>query len=379
MKLICPKCQYTGLVDATDEGVLCARCGASMDQLLWSGSPASTLTTATAAAIAVAPQRLMENQNAYAPSAETGFDDVLEIPSPTRAAEPTAEQMLVLEDVIPEQELHAADYVIEPHVTATDEGTNALTLPGQGVHKASPEATALAVEDHSLAGGPPQVYGGTQTSSFDYEGGRVWLRVAPLLLLIGAVVFFALYYLGNRISLGGRSQETAATSPTVLPETQSAAPTQAPAESASPARQAADAPAQTAARQETEPPVEKPAAEAPKAEPPKTEPPRQESKPPATVAATAAPVPPVASQATGNFTVQVGSYNNSAQADERAGRLRSSGVEARVVQALIPGRGTWYRVQAGRFSSHEDAARYAAELKGKGATDSFLITDFQGQ
>jgi cell division protein FtsN len=240
----------------------------------------------------------------------------------------------------------------------------------------------------------PQVYGGAQTSSFDYEGGRTWLRIAPVLLLLGALVFFALYYLGNRVGVRDRPQ-SAATTQEAQPETQSAAPAIAVPENSQNASQSAQPvessaavatePAQSSAaasKEETPKPAEKPMAETAKQEskPPETVPPATPDAPVAsTVAPAAATTATVAEQGTGNFTVQVGSYNNVAQADERAARLRSSGIEARVVRAEIPRRGTWYRVQAGRFAKQTEAARYATELKGKGATDDFVITSVQSQ
>ena len=49
-------------------------------------------------------------------------------------------------------------------------------------------------------------------------------------------------------------------------------------------------------------------------------------------------------------------------------------VEARVVKAEIPGKGTWYRVQIGGFKSREEATNYANQLKGKGALQDYIIT-----
>jgi cell division protein FtsN len=217
-----------------------------------------------------------------------------------------------------------------------------------------------------------------------------------MLLLLGSLVFFALYYLGNRVGVRDRPQEAAATQD-AQPDTQSAATattTTTVPENSQNASQSSARPAESIAAVTTEPARSGPAAlkdEAPKpVEKPTAETLKTEAKPPATIAApnatatapaiATAPAPPaVADQGTGSFTVQVGSYNNAAQADERVSRLRSSGVEAQVVRAEIPRRGTWYRVQAGRFANHTEAARYATELKGKGATDDFVITSVQSQ
>jgi cell division septation protein DedD len=332
----------------------------------------------------------MENQNAYAPSAEPSFDDVLEIPTPLRSAQPVTDQMLVLEEVIPAQDYWTDDEIPDSQIEFTDDRDDSISdREGEHIHPA--EASALDADKSQLAG--PQVYGASQTSSFDYEGGRAWLRIAPVLLLLGALVFFALYYLGNRVGVRDKSQDVAATQAQSEPQSATAPAAAAVPENSQNASQSAQPVESIAATTTTEPapttpvalkeeapkPAEKPVAETAKPEP---QPPVTVAAPPAVVATTApaaTTTAPVSDQSAGNFTVQVGSYNNSAQADERVSRLRSSGIEARVIRAEIPRRGTWYRVQAGRFASQTEAARYATELKGKGATDDFVVTSAQNQ
>lgn len=81
----------------------------------------------------------------------------------------------------------------------------------------------------------------------------------------------------------------------------------------------------------------------------------------------------------GNFTIQVGSYNNSAQAAERVASLKAAGFDARVAEVEIPKRGTWYRVQTGRFESRDEAARYSVQMRAKGAAESVMITEVQSK
>jgi cell division septation protein DedD len=81
----------------------------------------------------------------------------------------------------------------------------------------------------------------------------------------------------------------------------------------------------------------------------------------------------------GNFTVQVGSYSDGAQAQERAVGLKSAGFDARVLSIQLPRRGTWYRVQAGRFGTREEAARYALQLREKKLAAESIITEIQDQ
>jgi cell division protein FtsN len=83
--------------------------------------------------------------------------------------------------------------------------------------------------------------------------------------------------------------------------------------------------------------------------------------------------------ARGNFTVQVGSYSDSSQAEERAAALRSAGFDARIVPVQLPRRGTWYRVQAGRFGTREEAASYGQRLRTQKLAAETIVTETQNQ
>lgn len=400
MKLICPNCHYQRPVDAAADARLsssCARCGTPLEQLLWPGLQSPLLQTSTtadpaAAPVAVVDQGIMENQNAYAPSAESFGEDVLEIPRPLRSTQHAGEQLLVLEDVIPVPAAHELSpweedtdpqmldgIASEPDTLLSDDDDDEITLM-------SPSSSESGIGRNRLAG--TDVFVAAKPPAPDYEGYRAWVRIAPLLLLLGALAFFSLYYLGNRMGEGGQeTAQNAANNPATQPETQAVAPTTTSSQSVESAQPPATAqPSESSvvgASAETQKPDQKSKVEAAKTEAP----PAVIAAPPAAAPVAAAPVvtaaapstasSPVIAQAVGNFTVQVGSYNDAAQAEERAGRLRSSGIEARVVRAEIPRRGIWYRVQAGRFASQEDASRYAVEIKGKGATDAFIITAAQ--
>lgn len=80
-----------------------------------------------------------------------------------------------------------------------------------------------------------------------------------------------------------------------------------------------------------------------------------------------------ASDAGGKFTVQVGSFSVESQANERISALRAAGFDARSTAVQIPGRGTWYRVQVGRFREREDASKTAAQLREKGAAAGSMV------
>lgn len=80
-----------------------------------------------------------------------------------------------------------------------------------------------------------------------------------------------------------------------------------------------------------------------------------------------------ASDADGKFTVQVGSFNVESQANERISSLRAAGFDARSTVVQLPGRGTWYRVQVGRFRERDTASKTAAQLREKGAAPSSMV------
>jgi cell division septation protein DedD len=95
-------------------------------------------------------------------------------------------------------------------------------------------------------------------------------------------------------------------------------------------------------------------------------------------ASSPASTPQQAATATaGKVTIQIGSYNESGQAEERVASLKSAGYEARSVAVEIPKRGTWYRVQSGRFVSRDEAERYGKQLREKGIVSSYITTDVQ--
>ena len=82
-------------------------------------------------------------------------------------------------------------------------------------------------------------------------------------------------------------------------------------------------------------------------------------------------------EAGAQFTVQVGSFNVESQANERISSLRAAGCDARSTAVEIPGRGTWHRVQVGRFREREEAAKVAAQLREKAAASGSMVVALQ--
>jgi len=74
----------------------------------------------------------------------------------------------------------------------------------------------------------------------------------------------------------------------------------------------------------------------------------------------------------GRYTLNIASFRNKGNADQLIKELGDKGYEAFVEKANIPGKGTWYRVAVGRFSSRGEALAFARGLKEKGVTYSFV-------
>ena len=214
-------------------------------------------------------------------------------------------------------------------------------------------------------------------NEFRTRSGLRVMRTSPLILISCGVVFAALIFLLDlRAQVDARAAQetgvsrTASNSPAksqtapanVRQETvQANVPTAAPSPSATPApTQEAASPAsqnndEELARQQSAPAAGQP---------------DNEGKASGVEASRAEP-----SAAEGNYTLQVGSFNDLAEASERVAKLGSLGISAYVAKVEIPKRGIWYRVQTGSFSSREEAARYGAQLRSRGSVADFIITE----
>lgn len=67
-----------------------------------------------------------------------------------------------------------------------------------------------------------------------------------------------------------------------------------------------------------------------------------------------------------SFVLQVGSFQNPADADQRKARLALMGLEASVEPAELPDRGTWYRVRLGPFKSLSEVNHVRSQLAQNG-------------
>lgn len=249
-----------------------------------------------------------------------------------------------------------------------------LYLPQIESFSESPESlNALLVMDEA-----------TETAYKKSSGLRV-LRTSPIILAFCGIVFISLIFL---MDFTARDRNRAAT----VSRTSSASPAkvenlpvsneharQVPANAPAPA---AAAPQPSVAPAAQSPSAVQSASPAPASNVAENETARQQPAPSlgastnngAGAAQVNTPLP-AESEGEGGFTLQVGSFNAQAEADGRVAKLVSLGVRAYVVRVEIPKRGTWYRLYVGRFGSREEAGRYGAQLRGKGAVADFIVAE----
>jgi cell division protein FtsN len=75
----------------------------------------------------------------------------------------------------------------------------------------------------------------------------------------------------------------------------------------------------------------------------------------------------------GGYQLQVSSFRTEGEADQFAAQLRARNHKAYVVEAHVPGRGTWYRVRIGPFPSQHAAASYRAGFEGREHVVPFIV------
>ncbi|MDP1824648.1 MAG: SPOR domain-containing protein [Archangium sp.] len=84
--------------------------------------------------------------------------------------------------------------------------------------------------------------------------------------------------------------------------------------------------------------------------------------------------PPTETAADGAWTVQLSAYQDRAEADRFAAGLRDKGYAPYIVEATIPGKGTWFRVRMGRFGTKEAASRYMDDFRRETSMNAIVTT-----
>lgn len=82
--------------------------------------------------------------------------------------------------------------------------------------------------------------------------------------------------------------------------------------------------------------------------------------------------PAVPTAAKGNYTLQLSAAPSRPEADRFAANLRSKGYAPYVVEAQVPGKGTWFRVRLGRFASRDAAQRYLTDFRRETKMEAFV-------
>lgn len=79
------------------------------------------------------------------------------------------------------------------------------------------------------------------------------------------------------------------------------------------------------------------------------------------------------------FTVQLGAFNKSEEAEALIAQLAAAGFTARLDRQPARKNKTWYRVQTGLFATHDEAAAYGQQLLAQKAAPTFIIAEVEAQ
>jgi cell division septation protein DedD len=75
----------------------------------------------------------------------------------------------------------------------------------------------------------------------------------------------------------------------------------------------------------------------------------------------------------GGYQLQVSSFRTQAEAQGFADQLRARSHKAYVVEAHVPGRGTWFRVRIGPFQSQHTASQYRVAFEAREHVVPFIV------
>jgi len=327
------------------------------------------------------------------------FEDVLALPDERDEATPGAparDYVLEVEEVFvappepaaePELELLAApepEFAPEFAAEPAPEPETAAPFVAPEPEGAAPVAFAAAEADAEQQS--PQVFAVEEADAAEspklavmpppapvpdgYAVGLRVMRIAPVWLLLSSVGFLSILLLLSWASQpipqtvavaaqpSAQAQRNEASNNSPIKPQAPVLPAERPAQPAQPAQQAQpEAPAQPA-------PAAQPAQPAPQAAP----------QPAAQPAAPAQPAQPKPLEG-GKFAVQVASFKDASEANERVSQLRAAGFDAEAVAVEIPNRGLWHRVICGRARTREEASSLGAQLRSKGAVKEVMITE----
>ncbi len=399
MRITCPKCQFKGLIDTAplvvETQVACVRCGITFEAVLLEGEVQAFLLANDDEEEDSRAQEIAHNAAAQIMTeADTEAEDVLALPQPHEAVYQMDEPAPAFEDVLTVWgagvESSASEYALANEAEERAEEQAAVLEVAAVLEEAEAQPfveaqlpQTVAAEDDETSFKFGQSAGAPTADYARQNTGMRLMRISPVWLLACGMTFISVIVFSNQFAKPAEAEQHVASN-YAAPSNQSAnqslsqpqaAPALANSAAASTSAQV-EAPASVESKAQSVAAEEKSDAKAqaePQREAGQSVAPAVETKQDEKVAA-----PQSMSEKAGGLTLQLGSYNVIEQANERLATLRAKGFEARVVAVELPKRGTWYRVQAGRFGSREEATRYGNEMKAKGAADNFIVTDAQG-
>ena len=386
MRIICPKCELKGQVDvaptAAKTRIACVRCTTTFDAVLVDGEiqvllPQAGQATATIESV-VSEVRSGSDISAtvaeFASTPETAHGNQFDA------------SLQVEESPVPADDFSASSADLMMEATVETAGVETMQAAPQEIsHELTPRDVEMPVDEMSDAA--QDFVAEVEPPKFDYASkvgrppsdvfgmGVRLMRVSPAWLLLAGLSFISFIVFCNWLIKPTAQPEDMAR---LTAATNNHATNQSVNRIAAPASTAQSPVNTQVGQRSSDSGVAYIAAEAKQAMPPAAAPsvetaeakPAVEEKP-----ATSAKLAGDAKE--GKVTIQVGSYNAVAEADARVANLKSAGFEARSVVVEIPKRGTWYRVQSGRFVSRDEAERYGKQLRDKGVVSSFITTDVQ--
>lgn len=405
MRMTCPSCRLTTAADADPvvavTRVVCARCETTYEVVPFNGETRTFLPHA-ATLDSTEPQVTSEGPKGFA---FEPFEDVLmipqeadELPEPVELQQPD-EQPLALEDLFLALDSDAparAEQPVAQPLTTPDAPATAIL---EAFEERAPHAAPASFEETREEAAPEETKSellpepelvaahGDNRAAAQYDNYAVGVRLlklSPVWLLLAGAVFVGGIFLFSWISKPAGEAEAHAPNPVVMNQATNQQVAQVPAqasESSKPAAVVEAAPIAVENPAASPQPAEATkAAEAVKVDEAKAE---QASKIEAQAAKAeeikpapvAVPQAAGSDESTGKFTVQVGSYNDVSEANGKVSSLRAAGFEARSVAVELPKRGTWYRVQAGRFQTREEAVRFGAQLQAKGVAAGAIVAE----
>lgn len=388
MKVTCPKCQFENQADSSR--VVCARCATiievRMDQGFDSNGKRQTARLPftsgglSGGGQSLSGQRFSES-DVYATRIGDDFDDVLDVPIQPQSGYQAVDEtppVPVFEDVfMPSQNQdQTSPYDFPPYDKAS-----ATPIDAYGNPSARPRDPQDYIEpvDQEFVAWPvlPDSQEEEEATAGSGRGG-LFLRIGLIVGLFGVVSFWAYYFLGDFIAKRRAAQGRTATT-----ETSAAADNSEKQDSPPPETQ----PPPAAKDDQNSPGNEQTATEQPSLQPPKSRAENLVSPPPVKSDRVIRPTPPTNDEkppdtraavntGRGNLTVQVGAFKDQGEADARAASLNAAtSGEFHVVQADIPGKGLYYRVQkVSGFASRDAALSYGNRLRARNLISEFIVT-----